>query len=148
MLEKPYEVFFEVWVFEHPQVWSRFKDNPQNRTTIIAAASKYPLCCATFDRALFDSKDQLVRTDGHDEDWDIEQDSKRRALWESERDASTDNAFLEYINSLSQVQLAKIYYADTSSEFARKYRVCARDLGYSIPACPFIIRGSQAKGGV
>lgn len=80
MLEQPFEVFFEVWVFEHQQTWSKYKDDPRNRTTIIAAAKQYPLLpYATFDRALFDSKNQLVRTDGHDEDWDREQEDRNMA---------------------------------------------------------------------
>ena len=133
-----YKQFVEAWKSLHAGLWQRYANSAANEKLLLEGAQYFRPCLTAVDRSFHNNKASFVRTDGHDAAWDAEQDAQRTAAQNVELEASTivDDAFVSYIQSLSQSQIAEVYYRDLTSEFSRKYRICVRELGYRLPAAP------------
>ena len=119
--------WFDVWKLLHPE-WNKYEGDA-NKKLLLNAAQRYRPCQTAFDRAFHDVRVSLVRTDGHDESWDREQEAQRKAQQEIELERNvviTEQDF-QYAAALSPSQLVEAY---RDAAFARKYRRLIREFGF------------------
>jgi hypothetical protein len=131
--------WFEVWRLLHPE-WKKYQGEA-NEKLLLSAAQHYRSCQTAIDRAFHDVRASLVRTDGHDDSWDYEQEAQRKSQLEAdlERNVVISEQDFQYAASLSPSQLVEAYRDAT---FARKYRKLIREFGFQ-PVPVFAARSQR-----